>query len=454
MRIIIVGAGRIGMNLAKTLTKENNEVYMIESDPDTALNADEKLDVKVITGNGANPKTLKIAQAHRADLVIAVTMSDETNLVVSSLASYYGAKRCIARVRNTNLSQEIDKSGYHHFHIDEIINPEEVAGEAIVKTIEAPGACEVADFADGRILLRSFDISLESSLCGTKISDFGDDDFPWPFLIVAIRRQGEVIIPKGETHVERDDRIYVLLPTPSLGEFITFVDPESRKPNKIIIYGATKTGEHVAQALFQDVKDIILIEESPHLAALIASQIPGVRIINGSASEKDILKECGIEAADIFIAATDNDHSNLISAVLAKRMGAKKTIITTQQPDYTSIVGALEIDAIVSPHLLAVEQILRYVRGKGISAITKFLDCDAEAVEFICEAGAPITKKALKDLTFPQNSIVGAVDKGSEVVLAKGDTQINAGERVIVFCQESAVKKLQSLFTHKKMFKK
>lgn len=450
MKIIIVGAGRIGASLAKSLSQENNEVYLIEKNEQIAKKKGDKLDVKVIVGNGADPDVLEKANVRQAELVLAVSTSDETNLVVCSLAGLFGAKRRIARVRNTSLSESLAQYGYEQFKINEIINPELVAAQAIQKIVETPGANEVSDFADGKILLRAFDITAASPLCGSKIEEFRDEDFPWPFLIVSVVRNEVVLVPKGDTTIEEGDHIYVLLPSSSLAEFLMFVHPEVKLPKKIVIYGATITGIHVAKALAGKGRDLLLIEENDEVAEEVAGYLEDVRIINGSASEQDILRECGIEVADVFIATSNNDHSNLISAVLAREMGAKITIITTQQQDYRPIIDVLGIDAIISPHYLAIEQILRLVRGKGISAVTKLLEGEAEALELVPEENSPVTKGPLKTIKFPKNSIVGAVYSGEEVVLAGGDVQIKAGERVIVFCHEKAVKKLQALFTCKK----
>ncbi len=449
MKIIIVGAGRIGINLSRSLADENNEVYLIERDEQIAGRVSEKLDVKVIIGNGADPDILQKAQVSESELVLAVTTSDETNLVVCSLSAMFGAKRRIARVRNTSLSMTLVNFGYHQFNVDEIINPELVAAQEIVKTIETPGTREVSDFADGKILLRAFDIPKTSPLCGQKIEDLREEDFPWPFLIVSIIREEAVVIPKGDTDIKAQDRIYTLLPANSLAEFLMFVNPEVKLPKKVVIYGATITGKHVAKGLSDKVRDIVFLEEDTEKAKEFAGELGSVRVINGSASEGDILTECGIEVADVFIAASDNDHSNLISAVLAKKMGAKITIITTQQADYMPLVGALDIDAIINPHHIAVEQILHLVRGKGISAVTKLLECDSEAVEFIPEKNSPVTKNVIKNIKFPKRVIIGAVCDKGKALLANGDTQIKEGEKVIVFCQGTAIKKLQELFTCK-----
>lgn len=451
MRIIIAGAGVIGANLARYLTQENHEVYLLEVNEEIARQVDEKLDVKTVIGSASDPQVLKRVGVDQADLVIAVTASDETNLVVSSLAALFGAKRRIARVRNTSLGETLAREA-ECFKVNEIINPEEVAAQSIIQITQTPGTKEVADFADGRLFLRSFEVSASSVLCNMRIEDLNDEDFPWPFLITAIIRNGSVVMPAGGTVIQEGDLIYVLLPAGSLGEFLTFVDPNSRLPKKAVIYGATNIGEKVAQGLEGKIKDLTILEESPVIAEDVAGRLKSARVINGSGAESDILKEAGIEAADVFVAVSDNDHSNLVSAVLAKKMGAKHTVITTQHPDYMAIVDALDIDVIINPRLLAVDQILRLVRGKGIQSVTKLMECDAEALEFVPEAGSPITKAPLKDITLPKNSIIGAVYSGDEISLANGDTQLKEGQRVIVFSQGSAVKKLQHLFTRHKLF--
>lgn len=449
MKVLIVGAGRIGRSLSKSLSEEDHEVYLIELREERVAKASEKLDVQVIPGNAVDPETLKKGHVEEADLVLAVTTSDETNLIVCSLAGCFGAKRRIARVRNVALSETLHQFGYDQFYINETINPELVAAQAILKMVEAPGSNAVADFADGKILLRAFDIDDHSPLCGTKMEEFRDEDFPWPFLIVSVVRNGQAIIPKGDTTVEVGDKIHVLLPAPSLPEFLTYVEPEVKLPQKIVIFGASIMGRYVGRALEHKFKKVVIIEDDLHKANDIADEISSATVINGSAVESEILNEAGIEVADVYVAASNNDQANIISSVLAKKLGAKSSIIATQQADYASIIDNLDIDGIVNPYILAIEHILHLVRGKGVSAVSKLLDGDAEALEFVTEEGAPITKSTLKDMKFPKNSIVGAVCREKGVELAKGDTKINAGDKVIVFCQEEAVKKVTQLFASK-----
>ncbi len=448
MRIVIVGAGVIGFNLAKDLSSEH-EIFLIEEDAATAEKAAEKLDVKVLVGNGADPSVLTQSPVHYADLVIAVTASDEVNVVVCALAAAYGAKYRVARVRNASLARALERFRGGQFYIDDVINPEELAASAIVASISTPGAREVADFAEGRILFRVFDVEEASPLAGMRLSALNQEDFPWPFLVIAVMRQGKVFFPKGDAELHQGDRIYVLLPKNSVGEFIAFIYPNIRKYKKIVVYGATKIGTSVVATLRNSIEDVVLIEENPALAEEAAGQYQKVRVINGSASEVDILKESGIEAADAYIAVSSEDHVNIVSAVLAKKMGAETTIISTAAPDYMAVMDTLDIDTVINARFLAVDQILKYVRGRGISAISSFAECEAEALELVPEEGSPITRAPLKDLSFPSNSLVGAVCRGDEVLLANGNLQIRPGERVIVFCQQAEGRRLQKLFMKK-----
>ena len=450
-KLIVCGAGVIGSNLAKYLAEEGHEVTLIEQKPGVAARATEKLDVQVTVGSAFEPQVLKDAGIAQADMVIAVTNSDVANLAICSLSAAFGAKKMIARVRDMALSEMVEHYGRDHFHVDEIINPDEVAAQTIVKIMEAPGSREVADFAGGRILLRSFDVPRESPLVGERLGDLRESDFPWPFVMVAINRDGKINIPRGNDVLEAHDRIYVLLPKPSLAEFLTFVYPSVRLPKKVIIYGATNTGTSLAKSLADKVPDVVLLEENRTRAEKVAGELRDVRVINGLASEADILRECGVEAADAYIAVSASDHHNLISAVLAKQMGAKTTVITTHQPDYTPIVTGLGIDAFINPRLLATDQIMRLVRGERISHVATLPECKAEVLELIAEPDSPITKKPLKDIKFPKNSIVGAIHRGDEVVLASGDSHVHAGEPVVVFGHEDVVPQLEKLFTRRKL---
>jgi trk system potassium uptake protein TrkA len=449
MRLIVCGAGVIGSNLAKYLSDEGHEVVLIEQKESVADRAKEKLDVQVMIGSAFDPVTLEEAGVAHADMVIAVTNTDVINMAICVLAAAYGAKKRIARVRDMSLTGVMEKYGYAHFYVDEIINPDEVSAQTIVKIMEAPGSREVADFADGRILLRSFDVPDESPLAGESLGNLRESDFPWPFLMVAINRLGQVIIPRGEDIVESGDRVYVLLPRPSLAEFLTFIHPSVRLPRKVIIYGATSTGTSLARSLKVRIKDVVLLEENRVRAEKVAGELDDIRVIHGQASDADILRECGVEAADAYIAVSTSDHHNLISAVLAKQMGAKTTVITAHQPDYTPIVEGLGIDAFINPRLLATDQILRLIRGARISHVASLPECKSEVLELIPEPDSPVTKNTIKNLKFPKNSIIGAIDRGDEVILAVGDTQVNAGDAVVAFCEEDAVPKLTKLFTKK-----
>ncbi|MFA9614885.1 MAG: NAD-binding protein, partial [Deltaproteobacteria bacterium] len=211
------------------------------------------------------------------------------------------------------------------------------------------------------------------------------------------------------------------------------------------------TGTSLARSLSEKIPDVVLLEENRARAEKVAGELNDVRVINGLASEADILRECGVEAADAYIAVSASDHHNLISAVLAKQMGAKTTVITTHTPDYTPIVAGLGIDAFINPRLLATDQIMRLVRGERISHVASLPEVKAEVLELVAEPDSPITRKPLKDFKFPKNSIIGAICREEEVVLASGDSHVRAGEPVVVFCHEDAVPQIEKLFTKRKL---
>ena len=449
MKVIVCGAGVIGSNLARHLAEEGHDVTLIEQKENVAERAKEKVDARVVVGSAFDPAILESSGVAGADMVIAVTNTDVINLAICSLASAYGAKRKIARVRDMILTGILERFGHSHFHVDDVINPDEFAAQTIIKVVEAPGSREVADFSEGRILLRSFDIPQNSPLVGMSLGTLGEVDLPWPFLVVAIHRGDQVIIPRGEDTVESGDRVYVLLPRHSLAEFLPYLHPSVRLPRKVIVYGATDTGTGLARILAEKVKEVVLLEENRVRAGKVAGELTGVRVIHGMPSDADILRECGVEATDTYVAVSANDHHNLISAVLAKQMGAKLTVIVAHQPEYASIVEGLGIDSFIIPRLLATDQILRMIHGSRVSQLTSLPECRSQVLEFVPAPGSPITRAAIRDVKFPKNAIVGAVDHGSEVVLAKGNTRVQAGDSVVVFCKAQALKKLEKLFAGK-----
>ena len=219
MRIVIVGAGVIGGSLARYLSEEKHEVFVVEKREERARKIDEKFDVKVVTGDGADPDVLLSAGLNDADLVLAVTASDETNLLVCSVASAYQVPQRIARIRKRSLRRVVQATGYTHFSVDEVVFPEDLACDDILMAIESPGVREIADFAKGKVYLQAFDVLSGSPLCGSKIGDLRQEDFPWPFVVIAIVRDAQALIPKGETVISECDRIYVMLPASSSCEF-------------------------------------------------------------------------------------------------------------------------------------------------------------------------------------------------------------------------------------------
>jgi len=452
MKIIIIGAGSIGTNIARQLEKENHEVYIVESDRDLALRVNEKIDAKVIIGNSTDPNVLRNAGIEKADIIVAVTHSDEVNLIVCSLADAMSGALKIARIRNTSLVKLIEQKGYDFFHIDEIITPEKISSEILANIIEDYGAKDAIDFADGKILLRAFNIQKTSPICCQEINAVKKKEKDLKFLIVAIKRKGNVFFPRGDTKIEENDRIYALFPSDQKIKFLNMINPDFYIPKKLIIFGASTITKMLIEKIRDFIEEIVVIEPDEKKAEKISEETESLLVINGIATDAEILNEAGIKTADFFIAASQDEHSNLVSAVLAKKLGAKSTAIISYQSDLKVIIDTMGIDILINPRILAAYYILRFVRGTKIRHIAKLANIGIEAIELIPEKNSPITKKEIKDIKFPKDSIAGAYVRNGKSFLVDGNVKINEGEPVIVFCSDKSSQSLIELFSVKKNF--
>ena len=450
MKIVIIGAGATGTNIARQLEKENHEVYIVESNRSIAEKVNEKIDAKIIIGNSTDPEILKEAGIEEADLLVAVTFSDEMNLTVCALADVMGRAKKIARIRNPSLAEIIEKKGHNYFHLDEIINPEKISAEMLSKIILDSGAKEAIDFAEGKVLLRAVDILEKDKFCCRKLKDLRKENRDLEFLFVAIKRNEELIIPHGDTEIKEKDRVYILMSSQSKDEFFKRFFSEEKDIEKIVIFGASAITENLILNIGKKIKNIVVIEPNERKAKKLSEKYDSVFVVNGMASDPEILKECGVKSADMFISASLDEHSNLVSAMLAKKMDVTLTAIVTYQSDYYPIVEAMGIDVVIYPRILAAYNILKYVRGDKIRHVAKLVNFDMEVVEITAEEKSPITKSAIKDIKFPNNIIMGAVIKDGRAHIINGDTVIKPEESVVVFCKGNSGDSLKKLFSRKK----
>lgn len=447
MRILIVGGGAVGSNLAEQLAAEKHDVSLIDSREEVAKALGGKLDAQVLHGNGGSPQVLEEAGIREAEMTIAVTDSDELNMIVSLLARNYGVKTRIARIRNPEYSGPSSKLGREQLAIDHIINPEVIAIETMEKLIFTAGATEVADFAGQKVLLMGFLVPKDAPIAGRTLQAISEI-VPDQFLIVAIHRGAEVIIPRGGDRIEEDDRIYVLMPQEILPLFQAQLYRRVEKVRKVVIFGATRLGIGLAERLEGRLGDVALVDPDAARCNNAAERLNKTTVLHGSALDPDLLAEIRIGNAQVYCALTEDDAANVMSALLAKDHGATKTIVNLAEPDFVPIAERIGLDAAINPRLLAVNVILRYVRSGRILSVFHLEELKAEAVELVPSARAPLVGVPLSQLAgrIPQGALVGAVMRDGQMLIPRGDTVIAPNERVIVFATEKALPDVQRLF--------
>jgi K+ transport systems, NAD-binding component len=452
MKILIIGAGAVGFSIAKQLSAEGHDISVVDENPELSRKISEKLDVSVITGNGTSPRVLESAGVQEAHMVLAVTTSDEVNIVACIIASKYGTgkKIKIARIRNGEFTG--NKSIFEHngFCVDHMINPEQIIVESIIKIIETPGATFAVDFLIGDVVLRGFHVPEDAPLVGLTFSELEETEYTDSFLIVYIQRDDEMITPSHSTTILSDDNIFVLISKTGLPYFLPMVNRRADEVEKVIIYKASRMGMLLAKRLENSPIAVTIIEPEKDKAVMAAASLKNAVVLHGDATEIDVLKDAAVATADIFIALSENEQTNLLTALLAKKNGAKKTIVLTNEPELVHIIKQIDVDVVVNPRLVTASYILKHIRRGQIQSIAKLGDSEAEAIELIAEEGSEIVKKPLKKIRFPKKSILGAIVRNNTMLLPKGIEAINPGESVIVFTLPDDIERVQALFSVKK----
>lgn len=446
MNTIIAGAGIVGVALAEQLSSEGHRVTLIDEDRARIRDIRDRLDVLAIAGGASMPSTLRRAGIEEADMVIAVTNVDEVNLVVGMLAERMGVEISIVRLRNPEFSGADCVMSPESLGIDHVINPEPSIVAALVRMIEIPGATDVATLADGQILMLGFDVDDDSPVAGrtpAELREAGDLD---AFLVLYIRRGDEVIVPKGGDRILPGDNIHLLV----AADLVDFVVPVlHRRPpgvRRAVVAGASRIGLQLAEELDDRLDRVVLIEPNAEAAEEAANRLDKSTILHGAPTDADILEEASIGHTDLFCAVSDDEQLNMMASLLARKLGARKTAVLVNQPEYVPVMQSLGVDIVINPRLATVGQILMHVRRGHIHSVTRLAESQAELIEMEAEPGSKIVSGPLKSIRFPDQALVGAIVRGGVMQIPNGDTQIGAGERVIVYALPEAIPRIEKLF--------
>ncbi len=451
VKIIIVGAGEVGYHIAQKLTEENQEVFLIDRDPEKIRRINEDLDVQAILGSGTSPKMLKASGIMDADMLIAATDSDEVNLMACLLARHlnqYILK--VARVRSPEYLEEKELFSKDLLGVDQIINPESVMVDTIQSLMTAPGASDVIDFVGGRVKLIGLTVGPNSPFVGRRLASF--KDMEGKVLIGAIVRGEQVLIPHGDDTIQLQDLVYIVVRAEELQEELSFLHLDNQAPKRVIIVGAGQTGSALARALDQTRTNVKIIDRSSQRCAALAETLERVIVINGDGTDKSLLLEENISDVDIMVAITGDEESNVLISLLAKELGAKRNITRINKLSYIPLVSAIGIDTVVSSRLSAIRAILQYVRRGKIISVAPLKGEHAEAIDAEALETSDIVNIPLSHVRFPKGALVGAVVRGDEIIIPRGDTVIRPGDRLIVFALRKVVPKLEKLLTVKLEF--
>jgi len=447
LRIILVGGGEVGFHLSKILSREGHQVVLVEPDKEKIMRAEESLDIMVIEGSGSSVRTLMNAGIEQTDLVIAVSASDEVNILACMLAEKFGVAKKIARIRNEEYTHEDAVLTPKQLGIDLIINPELETANEIVWLIRRSAATDVIEFADGAIQLMGLRLDSKAKIIGKKLHEVSMGMTDLTFRTVAIFRNGRTIIPTGEDYFHVRDQIFVVSKTESVPDLLEICGKADEHLEKIMILGGGKVGRLVAKELEQDKQfDIKLVESSASKSQFAAEQLQRTLVIRGDGTDVDLLASEGILDMDAFVSVTDDEESNIITSLLAKHLGVRRTITMVTQANYIPLMSSIGLDAAVDKRMITANAIARFIHRGEVVSVARLRGIDAEAVELVAHKGSKVTKKPLRKLKFPSSAIIGAVTRNGEVFVPVGETQIQAEDKVVVFALPTAISDAEKMF--------
>ncbi|WMJ75776.1 MULTISPECIES: Trk system potassium transporter TrkA [unclassified Sedimentibacter] len=449
MKIIIVGGGKVGYTLAQQLTTEEHDVILIDNNPVVLNHADETLDIMCIRGNGASAEILKEANINGADLLIAVTDGDELNMICCVIGKKLGAKHTVARIRNTDYSNEY-KMLKQELELDMVINPEMDAADELARMVQFPSATNVETFANNMLEMVEFRVLETDPIINIKLMDL-TKKLPSKVLFCAVRTNNEIIIPNGNYTFNLNDTVYVIGERGDISKFFSFLGRSSHKAKNVTIIGGSRIAIYLTWLLNELGMHTKIIEINKGRCVLLSEMLNNALIICGDGTDQEVLDNENIQTADAMISLTDMDEENLISSLYAHQCGVPKVILKINRHNYIPIVKRLGLDSIISPKLTTANNILRYVRaldnsqGIAVEKLYKILDDQAEVAEFTAKNSPELNDIKLKDLNLKKDILIAAIVRNKKIIIPYGDDCIKQGDKVIVVTKTGFISDLSEI---------
>jgi trk system potassium uptake protein len=450
VKVVIVGAGEVGFHIASRLALENKDVVVIDANPDALKRLSESIDVQTIIGSGSSPTILEEAGIHETEIMLAVTDSDEVNLVACLMADTLSPNtKKLARLRGADFDRYHDVFRNHAPHIDTVINPEIEVVRTIHRLMRVPGAVDVGEFANGRIKFVGVYLEHGSRLAGVQLADLPTvvpEDRP---LIAAVVRDDRLIIPKGRDHLQGGDLIYFISEEKKLFRHLSIFDKHATPVKRVLIVGGGRIGYRLARMLEDQAISVKLIEKRAARCEDLAERLDRTVILHGDGSDQSLLVEENIHDIDLVVTLTSDEETNILASLLAKRLGARKTITQINKFSYFSLMSTIGIEQVVSPRLSAINTILQHIRrGKVLSAIS-IKGEEGEVMEALALPTSDIVSKPLKKITFPKGSMVAGIIRRDHIIIPTGESVIEPEDRIIIFATREAIPGVEKILAVK-----
>jgi trk system potassium uptake protein TrkA len=450
MKVVICGAGQVGWQIARHLSGENNDVTVVDNNPDLVARATDTLDVQGVTGFASYPDVLERAGARDADMVIAATYSDEVNMVTCQVAhSIFSVPRKIARLRARSYLNPTYADLYRqeHLPIDVVISPEREVAEAALRRLSAPAAFDVETFLGGRAMLLGIALDEDCPVVNTPLRQLTDLFSTLKAVVVGVRREHSLFAPESGDQLFAGDQVYVFAESGDVNRTLEIFGKSVKRQERIVILGGGNVGLSVAQALEarSDRVRAKVIELDRRIAERAADSLERTVVLHGNGMDMELLKEAGIHRADAILAVTDDDKVNMLAAVRAKAAGCPMAICLVNDPSLVPLMEPLGVDAYINPRATTVSSILRHIRHGRVRGVYSVGDAEAEVIEAQVLSTSPIAGKAVRDIEFPEGVLMGAVMKGDEILKPVGSTRIDEGDVVVIFALTADVPEVERL---------
>lgn len=450
MKVIICGAGQVGWQIARHLSGENNDVTVVDNNPELVHRATDTLDVQGIAGFASYPDVLERAGARDADMIIAATYSDEVNMVTCQVAhSVFEIPRKIARLRSQSYLTAIYSDLYRreHMPIDVVISPEREVAEAALQRLAAPAAFDTESFLEGQSQLLGILIEEDCPVVNTPLRQLTDLFSTLSAIVVGIRREGSLFAPESGDQVFVGDEIYIFTHTKDMGRTLEVFGKSSNKQERIVILGGGNVGLAVAAALETRTERVRakVIEKDRERAEIAADALEKTIVLNGDGLSMELLDEAGIRRADAILCVTDDDKTNILAAVRAKAEGCPMAICLVNDPTLVSLMKPMGIDAYINPRATTVSSILRHIRHGRVRAVYSIGNAEAEVIEAQVMSTSPIAGQKISDVDFPEGVLVGALMQDGKVIRPNGATRISEGDVITLFAMSDDVPEVERL---------